>query len=455
MMTDITVVNFFLHHPPNGGAYACIPMGTLYLCSAAEQAGYSVDFLDYQHQTAENPYSPQAVCNFLEQARSDVIGIGCMTNMLPFLLCGLRLFKKKRPQSYVILGGSGPSGVAPEILTSFGAEVDAVVAGEGEQAIIEILEARRGKKTWDSILGLIYKPNGAVQKNPTRPRRFDVDTIPYPAYHHLDLSKYLNFPVLTARGCPYRCTFCDIAPNWDRLVGQRSIDSVLEEIETLQSKFSASFISILDDVFVLNRKRVTAFCQRVIETGMNFHWSCMCRADLLDDKLIELMYASGCRKIFLGIESGSSRVRNLAGKGLKIDNVEEVIAKTSRHFEVTASFIMGFPFESIEEFHETLLLQMYCIDQGAKPQMSILSPLPQAELTSDETFKKEFHPELVSGMVFPRYQERARRLLLNVLTPEIQELIRSHPKIFSAFYYFTEGRVGEKLELAMQYGMRI
>ncbi|MBE7423788.1 MAG: B12-binding domain-containing radical SAM protein [Zoogloeaceae bacterium] len=451
-MSDVSLFNFFLHRPRAKKPYACIPMGVLYLSAALEEAGYAVDLHDYQVDAAGNPYAPEAVSAFFGQARSDLVGISCMANMLPFLVLGLRRFKRERPGVFVVLGGAGPSGLANEILERV-LEVDAVVSGEGEEALVEIVEARRGLRAWDSIRGLVWRKGGAVFRNPPRPRRRDIESLPWPAYHLIEHKHYIGYPILTARGCPYRCTFCDISPNADHRVSTRSIDDVLDEIDMLQRRFGAKDITILDDTFVLSRPRVVEFCSRLRERGMQFTWASMCRADRLDDELMDLMASAGCQRIFLGIESGSERVREIAGKGLRITNVDAMIDKTTRRFDVAASFILGFPFESMDEFRETLWLSIYCLSKGAHPQMCVLSPLPQAELTRSGQYRTTFSRDVISGMAFPRHSEKSERFLLEALSPEIEDMILGDPKIFSAFYHFADGQVREKLELARKYGL--
>lgn len=453
MTTDATVVNFFLHRRQSSGPHACIPMGPLYLCSSFERAGYTCDFLDLQTHEAENPYDPGAIREFLCQARGNVVGISCMSNMLPFLILGLREFKAARPDTFVILGGSGPSGVAQQLVGRF-PEIDAVVSGEGESAFVEVTEALRGKRQMSDVLGLTYRDGDAVRTNGERPRRMDVDALPWPAYEHLDVGKYLNFPLLTARGCPFRCSFCDIAPNWDRLVGKRGIDSVLDEVEMLQDRYGATTIGILDDVFALSPRRVIEFCNRIALRGLHFEWSCMCRVDLLDESLMDQMYEAGCRRVFLGIESGSERVRALAGKEIRIQNVERMLSLVSKRFDVAASFILGFPFETLDDFRKTLMLIIYCSAIGAKPQMCVLSPLPQAGLTVEGLADLVFDPEILSGMVYSRYFDNAGSAAKSALTPDVRELIRRDREVFSAFYHFRDGMVREKLEMALRFGLR-
>lgn len=451
-MSDVSLFSFFLHRPRSERPYACVPMGVLYLAAALQAAGYDVDFHDYQVSASGNPYTPESVTEFLMRARSDVLGISCMANMLPYLVLGLRRFKREHRDAYVVLGGAGPSGLGRPILERI-PEVDAVVRGEGEEALVQLLAARAGRFAWDHIQGLHWRDRGCVRSNALRARRLDIGSLPWPAYDLLDREHYIGFPVISARGCSYRCAFCDIAPNAEYRVSMRAIDDVLDEIAMLQARFNATEVTILDDTFSLAARRVLSFCARVRERRMDFTWGCMCRVDGLDDAMIDVMESAGCRRVFFGIESGSRRVRRLAGKGLRHGDVEAVIAKTASRFDVAASFILGFPFETLDEFRETLWLSIYSSSQGAHPQMSVLSPLPQATLTRSSRYRMAFSRELISGIAYARHGERAVDFLETALSPEVEHLIRGDSELFSAFYHFVDGQVEKKLDLARMYGV--
>lgn len=453
-MASVSIVNAFLHRPPGDGPTACVPLGPLYLTSMLEANRIDTELADFQLAALPNPYDPTAVAGFLMSTKGDVLGISTMTNMLPFLLPALTIVKAEQPSRFVVLGGSGASGVAGPLLTRF-PQVDAVCRGEGEHVMVEVVEALDGRRDWCSIAGLSYRDATGTMSNPERPRNRELDRLPRPAYHRLDLARYVHLPVLTARGCPYRCDFCDIAPNWDRKVAMRQVSEVLSEIEWLVKEHGSEEITILDDTFCLNPARVRAFCRSLLDAHLPVAWSAMCRVDLIDEGLMDLMYAAGCRKVFLGIESGSRRVRELAGKELRCNDIERLIGECASRFETAVSLIMGFPYETLEDFTETVLLAIYSTSKGALPQMAILSPLPQAPLTTARGHPIEFDPHLVSGMVFSEYTASARETTLAALTPEACDLIRSDSQIFSAFYHFKEGRIREKLELAGRYGLAL
>ncbi len=454
MTSDACIINFFLYRRPAPEPFAAVPMGSLYIVAAVEEAGYRCELLDYQLTDADNPYDPDRIADFIAGADADVIGISTMSNMLPFLILGLERLRERGCDALVVLGGSGASGVGRRLLERH-PSIDAVAVGEGERTMVDILRARAGKSAWREVDGLVWRDGGEIRENPRRPRERTLGRAPRPAYHKLRREAYINTPVLTARGCPYSCVFCDIAPNWGRRVAVREIDDVLDEIEWQMAEAGVRRFSILDDVFALSRRRVEVFCERIAERGLEFEWACMCRVDLIDAELMDGMRAAGCTRLFLGIESGSPRVRKLAGKGLTIDNVEAMIAMAAERFDTRASFILGFPFETVDDFRETIMLMVFGAVRGASNQISVLSPLPQAELTADARYRLRFDPKLISSMAYARFGEDAQRSLEGALTPGVQQMIEEDPAVFSVFYHFEEGRVREKMSLARAYGVRV
>lgn len=212
-------------------------------------------------------------------------------------------------------------------------------------------------------------------------------------------------------------------------------------------------IGILDDVFTLDHRRVRAFCAALRSASLDVEWSCMCRADLLDEDLADEMHRAGCRRVFLGVESGSPRVRRTAGKGLVMDDVEGTLAVAAARFDTRASFIVGFPFETVEDFQQTLLLMLYVKSIGATSQMSVLSPLPQAPLTADVRYPIRFDPALLNGMVAPRHTDATSGTSRYRPPEEVIALVQKDSRVFSAFYHFVDGRVEEKLALAASYGV--
>ncbi len=445
MQSDFTLANVStaVSRSDDGSRERYLPLGCLYLTSALEQAGFEVDFRDYQVFTGDSrfPLDTYYFQSFLEDS-APLVGISCMVSMLPFVILGAKRFKLANPDRTLILGGPGPSGTAEAIMSAF-PWIDAVCTGEGEVTIVEALNAYKKGADPASVPGLTYRDGSGVHANEPRARIKNPDTIPLPAYAKVDHSAYTSVSVITGRGCPYRCAFCDVGPLWGNRTTYRSIENVVEELSLLKDRYGHGMVNLADDTFDLRRDRVEAFCDELSNLQMN--WTCLARVDLLDEQLIEKMARSGCKSIFLGIESGSDAVLKKMGKKFTIKEATIKAELCTRYMDkVVTSYIWGFPFETVDDFKQTILSVVSMWELGAMAGLKLLSPMPLSPLGIQYRDRLEFSDDFCSvfaslGNVVPG--EMSRRV---ELPDELKKLIRNHPDIFSGFYYIKSDSINEK-----------
>jgi len=365
-----------------------------------------------------------------------------MVSMLPFVLLGVERFKLANPDHRVILGGPGPSGAADAIVSAF-PWIDAVCVGEGEHTIVETLAALKHGRDLAAVPGLVYKDGPVVRRNEPRIRIKDPDTIPLPAYDRVDHSGYTSVSIITGRGCPFRCAFCDVGPLWGNRTTYRSIDNVMEELSLLNERYGHGLVNLADDTFDLRKERVERLCTEI--SKLEIKWTCLARVDLLDEDLIARMARSGCTSIFLGVESGSDPVLKRIGKKFTIKEATIKAELCTRYMnKVVTSYIWGFPFETVDDFKQTILSVVSMWELGAMAGLKLLSPMPLSPLGMQYKDRLEFSEELCSvfaslGNVVPG--ERNRRA---ELPSELRALIIKHPDIFSGFYYINSGSIREK-----------
>jgi anaerobic magnesium-protoporphyrin IX monomethyl ester cyclase len=442
---DITLVNVStaVSSREDGGREVYIPLGCLYLTSALERAGFSVDFRDYQLFAADSSYplDTDLFQSFLAGSASTV-GISCMVSMLPFVILGTKRFKQLNPKHRVILGGPGPSGAAREIVTAF-PWIDAVCTGEGEITIVEALAAYKNAGDLASVPGLAFRDKSGIHHNKPRARIKEPDTIPPPAYDKVDHSAYTSVSIITGRGCPYRCMFCDVGPLWGNRTTYRSIENVIEELSLLKDRYGHGMVNLADDTFDLRKDRAEALCGEISKLHMT--WTCLARIDLLDERLIETMAHSGCKSIFLGIESGSDSVLQKIGKKFTIKEATIKTELCTRYMDkVVTSYIWGFPFETLDDFKQTILSVVSMWELGAMAGLKLLSPMPLSPLGIQYRDRLEFSDDFCSvfaslGNVVPG--EMSKRA---GLPDELKKIIKNHPEIFSGFYYIKSDSIHEK-----------
>ncbi|HEY9434944.1 MAG TPA: radical SAM protein [Blastocatellia bacterium] len=429
------------------------PQGCLYLIAAAREAGFEITFRDYQTQKLEDPLNTAVFAKFLEDD-SDIVAISCMSNLLPLVLRATEIFKRQYPEKKIILGGIGPSGVAEKLMPNF-RHIDVIAKGEGEETFADILRALDQNRPLTTVDGLLVRmPDSSYVATPPRKRRRDLDQFPFPAYDAVDMSRYETVGIQTARGCPFPCTFCDVSAYWGRTSTYRSISPVMDEMAILEG-FGFDKVTILDDTFILKRQRVNEFCDAYRARGLNIEWSAYCRVDLLTDEMVDTFAASGCYRVFLGIESGSNRVLQRISKPLDHEHLVRMVRRMSKSFIVRANLIWGFPFETMEDLQETVQLLFYLRDLNCDVSISLLSPLPLSHLYESGEFDLLLRDGYQSSVVSSRFYLPDGSELVDGKPVELVSLIRQHPRIFPGFYTFADNLFEEKLAYLYSMGLEM
>lgn len=419
------------------------PLGPLYIASALEQVGWSVDFRDYQLCPGADVYSAEKLYEFLT-GHQPILMISCFVDMLPVVLATAEMIKSKNPNTYIVLGGPGPSAGAADIIRRF-PTVDAIVRGEGEETITEwassLSKTMNEAADWQPIAGMVMRNGHQILDGGERPRMTNVN-IPRPAYHLLDWSQYTAGRITTTRGCPYNCSFCDVAPLWGRKAVYQNLASVVDEIVELRDCYGVTGVAIADDTFVLNRDRVREFCHLLIDRQVQIEWGCFARINLMSEDLVALMARAGCRGVFYGIDSGSPNILKQTLKELDADTVIPTLRFSAKYFEfVEASFIWGYPFERLDDF--LLTLEMAADASYLAPivnvQLHMLSPLPNSPMY--KSFSGTLRP--------PDADDRQWLLLPGVLIDEraaqIRDIIKRDPALFPGFFTFPTPDKAQKL----------
>lgn len=419
------------------------PLGALSVAAALESLGVAVDFRDYQLAPSASWCSGEPLARFLEGS-TPVVGVSCFADMLPAVLDATRRLCRRRPETTVILGGPGPSAAGRRILQRF-PWVDGVVSGEGEETIAQwVAWARRPRSESLPIASMTLRHRGRVIVGPPRPRLADLDALPRPAYHLLDWSAYERANVITMRGCPYRCGFCDVAALWGHRSVYRGLDRVLEEMLMLRDVHGKRGIGIVDDTFVQNPSRVREFCRLLLRHGSGIEWGCFARVNLMTRELAEEMAEAGCRAVFYGVDSGSPKVLERIQKGMHAEDVLPVLRFSARLFGRTeVSFIWGYPFESLDDFRQTLDLagEASRFAPRANVQLHMLSPLPHSPLW------RSFRGSLRRPSSDDRQWLLLPPLLLDPGAEPLRRMVLAVPDVFPGFFCFPTPARKAKLRL--------
>lgn len=281
----------------------------------------------------------------------------------------LRIAKKVDNKIITVTGGAHPSAVPEEALKE--ESLDFVILGEGEITTKKLLESIETKKDISGVEGLGFKLSGRAVINPRKRYQDNLDAIPFPYWEILPLEKYFRInnphgnpakripylPVVTSRGCSFKCVFCSIHNLWGSTYRKRSAENVLKELEYLREKFGVREIIFEDDNLTLDKERAEKIFQGIINKGLDITWSTPNGIALqtLDDDLLELMKESGCYSISIGVESGDESVlKNIIEKSITLSGVKPVINKAKKlGLETTVFFVAGLPGENLTQIKNT------------------------------------------------------------------------------------------------------
>lgn len=463
---NITLINMNLLYINLGGRIdyeTHPPLGLLYLTSVLERAGHTVDFIDYQmfplERPGDDPFNLDSAVGYFGEV-ADIVGLSCMANLLPFTLLVAERLKRLYPDKTIVLGGVGPFGVEPLILDRF-PWVDLVVRGEAESTIAKLIEAIRENQPLAEVPGLVYRAsNGSIMRTGDQPRIRELDAIPFPAYHRLHMPHYDALGVISSRGCPYRCTFCSVAPVWNHRTTYRSHDNILEEIRLLYKNYGVDLILFQDEFFYSSEAKMLDFCERLRASGLPIAWKCFGRVNLVTEHAMRRMAEAGCVQLRFGIESASDRVLAKVVKGFRFKDAIRVVTQAVGMFEsVETFFIWGFPFEDMGDFYQSAIQMAAFQRMGVNVLPSLLSMLPQTEIYSDYQRgcyrgQLTLAPELVPIYVITGHEVVGGRNTVPEHYRSYYDFIKAHPDVFPGFLVFNyETNVSPKYQILRDMGL--
>ena len=300
----------------------------------------------------------------------DAVGVSCLfSSQIENVYEVFKIAKKINNKIITVMGGAHPSAVPEESMRD--KNIDFAVIGEGETALKKLLQALDTKKELSDIEGLACRINGQTVIFPRKRYEENLDNLVFPDWDILPLEKYYKInnphgsparrtpylPMITSRGCPFKCIFCSVHNLWGNNYRKRSAENVLQELEFLAHKFGVREVLFEDDNLTLDRERAKKIFQGIIDRGLDLTWSTPNGIALhtLDDELLGLMKASGCYSISVGIESGDEFVlKNIIEKPITLSQAKPIIKKAKKlGLETTAFFVVGLPGERCHQMKNT------------------------------------------------------------------------------------------------------
>ncbi len=375
-----------LINPPAQGIYDTVdiklpPLGLAYIAAVLRENGHFVKIIDLNVQ--ENLWKT------VKERKWDIVGLSGDTSRYQISMKIAEQIKKHF--GYTIFTG-GPHVTFFEKETLNTGFVDYIIRGEGEYITLDLVNALENGLPPENVRGITFKRGERIIKTLRAPIIRDLDSLPYPARDLLPMEKYkitrfFGRPItsiLTSRGCPFNCYFCSSSQFSNLIWRTRSPEKIVDEIEYVYNTFGYNAFAFVDDNFTLNPKRVIEIAKDIVKRGLDIYWWAFSRVDELigHEDMVEWMAKSGCKMVFLGIESVSEEVLKEYNKGITANDSIRAVRLLNRYgITVWGSFIIG----ALDETKEMILntIRFAKLLDPKNVQFSILTPFPGTRLYED------------------------------------------------------------------------
>ncbi len=310
------------------------PLGLGYITAVLRNNGHDVVIYNQD----QYHYPETHLTDYLTNNHFDVVGVSVIAGYYQYrkLLKISEAINRVPSRPYYIIGGHGPSPEPEYFLKKTGADV--AVIGEGEKTIIELLDALEHRKALSSVSGVAYLDGGRLVVTEPRELIKDLDSVTFPAWDLFPMDYYAlfrmtnvvknsdrSFPVLSGRGCPFKCNFCY---RLDKGFRARSPEGIIEEIQMLKKDYQISHILFMDELLMSSLDRTTVLCEAFIKADLNVTWLCNGRLNYARPEVLRLMKRAGCVFINYGIESFDNDTLKVMHKNLTTDQIVRGIEAT-------------------------------------------------------------------------------------------------------------------------------
>ncbi len=347
-----------------GGRFAALgaefPFSMAMLLTNVEQNGFKAAMLDTNLE--REPLA--ALEREIKRRRPKLLGITSYSATIANAEKIALKAKQVDDQLTVLLGGFHATAEPEQCLTDYDG-FDYVVHGEGELALVDLMDRLLNHKPLTDAPNLAYRNGDEITVNPQGPIIEDLDLLPFP---DIDSARFLRYEptppnyyslptigLMASRGCPYKCTFCATHFQWNQTMRRMSRGLLVDWLEKFVTDWGIRDFRFFDDTFTIPKKEVVEFCEEVIRRGLKVHWNCYSRVDTIDRELAKLMKRAGCYHVKFGIEAGTQQSLDLIKKNITLQRAREAIHEVkSAGLETKASFILGIHEESLEQSRQTM-----------------------------------------------------------------------------------------------------
>ena len=384
----LLVINIALRPPP---ARKSLPLGLGYVVSAIKRAGFELDLLDLDASDQTEEQTEQ----FLRTHRYDVVAMGCIVTGYKHVKWLSETVKKAFPSTVVIVGNTVAQSIPSILLNRTAADI--AVMGEADETIVELLNCIREKGDLKSVRGISYKEKNELIVTKPRPVIENIDSIPFPDWSLFNIEVYISsqtqammeyipesertnvrvMPINTARGCPFKCTFCYRIFRNERY-RWRSAESIVEEMRSLHKKYNINFFNFFDELTFFSIPQAERFADVLMASGLNVYWTADCRSGLFVNKehgrVAGKLKKAGCLWLGFALESAAPEILKWMDKKVGVDAfTHQVRILKQVGLRSFTSLVLGYPNETPETIKTTIDC---CIANEIYPSAGYLLPQP-------------------------------------------------------------------------------
>jgi magnesium-protoporphyrin IX monomethyl ester (oxidative) cyclase len=334
------------------------PIGILQLAAWLEKYGHPTAVHDCLGPCA--PRGVEANADAILTTKPDLVGFSATTAGFLDAVDLAGAIRRRRPEVRIVVGNVHATSIGAPLLQHF-PEIDALCIGEGEGTLLDIADGL----PWSGIPNLVYRDGEVVRSNPRRARILDLDALPLPAYdklvgfpdsYHLPLFSYekrWGATMITSRGCPYTCSFCDRTV-FERLYKYNSAGYIYEHLRHLRDRYRVHHVNIYDDLFTANKQRIDELCRLLINRPLGVDFNCAIRTGHTSQEMLRDLKRAGAFMVSLGIESADPMMMRRHKAGVSLDAVRDTVEKIhSAGLRAKGLFIFGLPGETPETVRTT------------------------------------------------------------------------------------------------------
>jgi anaerobic magnesium-protoporphyrin IX monomethyl ester cyclase len=368
-----------------------LPVGLGYVVSAMKRAGFEFDLLDLD----AHPQPPEKTEAYLRTHQYDVVAMGCIVTGYRYVKWLCHTIKSAFPKTTIVVGNTVAQSILRTLLSK--TEADIAVMGEADETIVELLGRLQTSGNLEGIRGIWYRQKDEIIAQPPRPVIEDVDQIPTPDWDIFDIETYIqsaskrpddplppippeqirSMQINTARGCPFKCTFC-----YHTFRGEtyrwRSPASIINEMRLFNQRYGINHFTFHDELTFFSIKQTLAFAEALQTSGLQVWWMADCRSGLFTEPehvaVAKKLKAVGCLSLSFSLESSDPEILKWMDKKVgpevflrQVDLIRQ--ADISMH----TSLVFGYPNETEATIKATIDC---CIEAGIYPSAGYLLPQP-------------------------------------------------------------------------------